>query len=109
LLECYVGEERNIQNGQYWCSENAWGDFSHPESAEYADRICEVSLLSPEAWIFDELATTRERRERPAAVLELELPLEGEPAPEPAEADTAQEQGVIILDISPLAFNELKI
>ena len=65
--------------------------------------------MSPEAWIIEEIEKNKERRDRPAAVLELELPLEGEPAPEPAEADTAQEQGVIILDISPLAPNELKI
>lgn len=65
--------------------------------------------MSPEAWIIEEIEKNKEQRDRPAAVLELELPLESELAPEPAEADPAGEQGVIILDISPLAPNELKI
>lgn len=67
--------------------------------------FCEVQLMNPDAWIIEELEKTRKEYERPAAVLELELPLERERI----EVEAEREERVVILDISPLAPNEIKI
>lgn len=61
--------------------------------------------MNPDAWIIEKLEKTRKEYERPAAVLELELPLERERI----EVEAEREERVVILDISPLAPNEIKI
>lgn len=57
--------------------------------------------MAPDAWIIDEL----EKRERESAELTLSLPKRVEPVHEQKQS----QRGVVVLDISPLADNEIKL